>query len=391
MVAGIFLWSSLFGTAQNTPLDRTYAEAQGALSQGNYAEAERAYVELAKLDPGVPEIHANLGLIYFQERKFDLAIPELQHALKLKPGLGKTSVLLALSLSETGRYADALPGLQKGFRQSSDPGTRRMCGLQLERAYTETQRDSKAVEVALELARLYPSDPEVLYHNGKIFGNFAFLTMQKLAQVAPDSVWRHEAAGDAYKSQESFDSAISEYRRVLELDPRRPGIHYRLGRTLLARSQQTTSADDIAAAGKVFQQEIELDPTNANCAYEMAEIDRTAGKLEEAKEYFELALKNFPDFEQSHLGLAAVLATLGKPELALPHLQKAIQLTPGNEVSWYRLSQIEGRLGNSSEQQKALLEFQRLHAQKLAQNEPAKKLFSPDEVTSQQLDAGAVK
>ena len=60
-----------------------------------------------------------------------------------------------------------------------------MCGLQLLRAYSGLRRDSKAVEVALELNRLYPDDPEVLYHTGRIFGNFAFLNMQKLAQVAP--------------------------------------------------------------------------------------------------------------------------------------------------------------------------------------------------------------
>ena len=91
---------------------------------------------------------------------------------------------------------------------------KRLCGLQLERTYTGLNRDSDAVKVGLELNRLYPNDPEVLYHNGRIFGNFAFLTMQRLAQVAPDSVWRHQAAGEAYESQ-LYDSAISEYRQVL--------------------------------------------------------------------------------------------------------------------------------------------------------------------------------
>lgn len=43
-----------------------------------------------------------------------------------------------------------------------------MCGLELERAYTGLKRDSKAVEVAMELNRLYPDDPEILYQTGKV-------------------------------------------------------------------------------------------------------------------------------------------------------------------------------------------------------------------------------
>ena len=206
------------------------------------------------------EVHAQLGVIYFQERKFDQAVPALRQALKLKPGLPRADTLLAMSLSEMGRYSEALPGLEKGFHHSTDPAIQRMCGLQLERAYTGLQRDGLAVQVALELDRLYPTDPEVLYHDGKIYGNFAFLTMQRLAQVAPDSIWRHQAEAEAYESQGTYDAAISEYRQVLSGDPRRPGIHYRLGRTLLARSRQTNAVEDVTAALKEFEQELQLGP-----------------------------------------------------------------------------------------------------------------------------------
>ena len=238
-----------------------YSDAgQKALANGDYAAAERAYEKLRDLEPGIAEVHANLGLIYFEEGKFDQAIPEFEHALKLKPSLAKTEILRAMSLSEINRYREALPGLEKGFHGSFDPEMKRLCGLQLERTYTGLNRDSDAVKVGLELNRLYPNDPEVLYHTGKIFGNFAFLTMQKLAQVAPASVWRHQAAAEAYESQGSNDAAISEYRQVLSVDPRRPGIHYRMGRTLLARSRQSNTPDDVTAAAKEFEQELEIDP-----------------------------------------------------------------------------------------------------------------------------------
>ena len=294
-----------------------------------------------------------------------------------------------MSLSELGRYSEALPGLEKCFRQSTDPPIKRMCGLQLLRAYTGLRRDSKAVEVALELNRLYPDDPEVLYHTGKSIGNFAFLNMQKLAQVAPASVWRHQAEAEAYESQGSYDAAISEYRQVLALDPRRPGIHYRLGRTLLARARQTTSSEDLASAQKEFELELALDPLNGNAAYEIAEARRNGGQFEEAQKLFEQALKSHPDFEEAQIGLASVLMSQQKPQQALPHLLKAIELNPENEVSWYRLSQVQRSFGNSKEAQDAFAKYQRLHQQKASLDEAGKRFLSPDEVTKQQLDSSA--
>jgi len=43
-------------------------------------------------------------------------------------------------------------------------------------------------------------------------------------------------------------------------------------------------------------------------------------------------------------------------------------------------------LGNSTEQQKAMAEFQRLHSKKTNELEASRKLFSPDEVTKQDVD-----
>ncbi|HKW18070.1 MAG TPA: tetratricopeptide repeat protein [Terriglobales bacterium] len=386
----ILLFSVIQLWAQGTADRQTkYAEAQQALAAGKYAEAETRFQDLAKAEPAIAEIHANLGLIYFEERKFDAAVPELRRALQLKPSLTNSQFILAMSLSELGHYADALPGLEKGFR-SSNPDMKRMCGLQLERTYTGLKRDNDAVKVALEMERLYSTDPEVQYHDGKIFGNYAFLTMQKLWQEPSDSIWKHQAEAEALESQESFDAAIGQYREVLARDPQHPGIHYRIGRTLLARSEKAGSAEDAQSAAKEFEAELQLAP-NPNAAYELGEINRNAGQLEDAQKYFELALKDHSDFEEAQLGLAATLLALQKPELALPHLQKAISLNRDNEVAWWRLSQVERALGNSAEQKKALAEFQRLHSANASQENSTSKLFSPNEVTKQRVDSNAEK
>jgi tetratricopeptide (TPR) repeat protein len=380
--------SAALGLAQTDRDDasaRYAAAGQQALAAGRYAEAHADYEKLAKLEPGIAEVHATLAVIDFKLREYELTVSEVHTAQRLKPSLPKLDSLLGMAQAELGRFAEALPGLEKGFKQSADAEVKRMCGLQLERAYTGLKRDSKAVEVAMELNRLYPDDPEILYQTGKIYGNFAFLTMQKLAQVAPSSVWRHQAAAEADESQGSYSLAITEYRQVLALEPDRPGVHYRLGRTLLARSSQATSAQDTDEAAKEFEQELQRDPTNANAAYELGEIRRKGGQFGEAQRLFESALKNYPNFEEAHLGLASVLLSLREPELALPHLRKAIDLNAQNEVAWYRLGQAQKALGDTAEQEKALAEYRRLHDEANRQRgiEP---VFSPREVTKQEVD-----
>ena len=375
-------------SAQGTQEEQQYSEAgQQALTAGRYDEAETNFKKLAQLDPQIAEIHATLGLVYFQEKKFDQAVPELRTALKLKPTLVRASTLLAMSLSETGEYKEALPGLEKGFQHPPDPATKRMCGLQLMRSYTGVQRDQDAVGIALQLNQLYPNDPEILYHTGRVYGNYAFLTMHKLEVVAPTSLWRHQAAAEAFESEGSTNQAIGEYREVLKLDPQRVSIHYRIGRTLLARWQLNHAAEDREQAVHEFDQELQVDPSNANAMYELAEIHRQKNELDQAQQFFSSALKYYPDFEEAQVGLATTLMAQQKPDLALPHLQKAVTLDAEDEVAWYRLSQVNRALGNKDEQQKALAQFQRVRTQMALQQGTS----PPGEVTKQVLQNGEVQ
>ena len=344
-------------------LQQRAKEGERALAEGRYLDAQNAYESLRQLSPGTAEVHARLGLIYFQQGKFAEAIIPLREAIKLKPGLPKVDALLGMSLSELGRYDEALPAVSKAFSQNEDGVLRRMAGLHLQRIYTGLGRDPDAVDVALRLSRLYPDDPEVLYHSGRLFANFAYLQTMRLAKVAPDSGWLHQAAGEANQSQGLYDAALREYRQVLAAAPRRPGIHFRIGRALLERSGKDGSADDLTEARRAFEEELALDPTNASAAYELAEMHRKTGELEPARKLFEQALTYYPAFDHALVGLARTLIAIGRPADAVPHLRAALEQNPDNEVACYQLAQAYRALGNTAEQEKALAEFNRVRAQ----------------------------
>lgn len=371
-VACVLAMPALHSRAQ--PADAAQIQAlhhQGerALAERRYADAEQAYERLRQLQPTLGEVHARLGLIHFQQGKFAEAVPLLRQALKLKPGLPNVATLLAMSLSEIGRHDEALPALEKAFHaQATDSALRRMTGLHLQRAYTDLERHGSAVGVSLELSRLYPDDPEVLYHAGRLFGNYAYLQMVKLARIAPDSVWLHQAAGEANESQGLLDDALREYRKVLTLAPNRPGVHFRIGRVHLARSKRA-DGDPVAEseALKAFEQELLVDPSNANAAYEIGEIQRTSGQFDQAVASFRRALASYPKFGEALVGLGRTLVAANDAKSALLPLQRAVALDPRDEVAFYQLAQAHRALGQDAEQQAALATFERLRAEKAAQ------------------------
>ena len=365
-------------------LQRLAQDGERALAAGRYAAAQQAYEALRRLSPDTAEVHARLGLVYFQQRKFAEAIEPLERALALKRTLPTIEVLLAMARSELGRFEPALAGLRRGFTDDTDPVVQRMAGLHLQRAYTALGRDREAVEVALELSRRHPDDPEVLYHSARLLANFAYLQTMRLADVAPGSIWLHQAAGEADESQGLYDAAIAEYRQVLALAPRRPGIHFRIGRALLASGEGgATASDRVPEALKAFEAELEIDPTNANAAYEIAEIRRRGAELEPARTFFERALQHHPDFAQARVGLARTLIALRRFADALPHLEAVVAVQPGNQVAHYQLAQAYRALGRPADQERALATFTRLRQeQERRRSVPEPK---PD-VTPQALD-----
>jgi len=371
--------------AGNQEDEERYAEAgQKALAEGQFGEAQSNFERLAKLEPNIAEVHATLAAIYFKQGQYELSVHEVRTARKLKPSLPRLDSLLGLSLSELNQFDEALPLLEKGFHQNADSDVKRMCGLQLLRAYTGLSRDSDAVETALALNKLYPDDPEVLYHTGRIFGNFAFLVMTRLHDKAPGSIWMLQAQGEMNESEKAYEEAIFAYNHVLSLDPRRPGVHYRLGRVYLTRFREGQKVEDRDAAQREFTAELSIDPRNGNAAYELADIQAELGNLEEAGKGYEHVLELFPDFEEALVGLGGVYTDNHKAEQAVPLLEHATRLRPDDEIAWYRLARAERAIGNRDAQEKALAVFQKLHSAK-----PLHKPVTSDEVTPQQLDRGA--
>jgi tetratricopeptide (TPR) repeat protein len=376
--------------AQNLSEDdgfrQLFNEGQAAKAEGRFSVATADFERLEKMDSTIAEVHATLGVLYYQQGNYPRAIVEIQDARKLKPSLPGLDSLLAFSLAESGREQDALRGLERAFRSPTDSQIKRQAGLELMRAYSHLDMDRNASETALQMRDLYGNDPEVLYNVGKILGNSAYITMQTLFHDAGGSPWAYLAEAEALESQGQTDQAIESYRRVLEIEPRHPNIHYQIGRTYLARWGITHAASDLSSAADQFRMELDANPSNANAAYELAGLRRQNGEFAEAEHLYESAIQFYPDFEEAQVGLGAVLLEEQKPSEAIAHLEQATKLRPEDQVAWYRLARAEGAIRQNAAAAESMAEFRRLHAK---DQFGTHRVNSPEGITPQKIDADA--
>ena len=286
-----------------------------------------------------------------------------------------------------------VPILEPAFRHPPNLEIARTIGLALMSAYLSLGEPVKALEISEELVTRYPNDPEMLYRASHLYGDRALQTMERLVQVAPESAWKRMAFAEAIEAEKHYDLAIIEYRKVIEADPRMPGVHYRLGRALLLEAPESDQARDDAM--KELRQAIALDPRNAGAEYEMGEICRRRSQPERAVDHFSRAVEIDAHFEDAQIGLGRTLINLQKAEEALPHLRAAVQLNPTNEVSHFLLAGAYKSLRNAAAYENEIALFQKYHLRPYADKSGADghvpAALTAPEATKQTLDSDVSK
>ena len=145
--------------------------------------------------------------------------------------------------------------------------------------------------------------------------------------------------------------AIEEYRKILASAPHLSGIHYRVGRLLLARDQEAATAD---AARHEFEKELEINADDAGSEYELGEMARAARQWDAAIAHFGRAVKLDPHFPEAMEGLGKSLISAGSAAEAVAPLERAVKLAPNDPVAHYQLSFAYLRSGRDADAKREL-------------------------------------
>jgi len=303
--------------------------------------------------PGALECFAAAGLVYNRRMRrgsgvpltslfltfFLLAAAAVSHSqasgkspVSADPGAAQRAV----SLAESGHCSEALPLLKKSIRQVTDRDLKKRLGLDGLHCAMTHNTPSEALDFIAVLTRDFPRDPEVLYAATHAYSDLSLKASEDLAREAPFSYQVHELNAESLELQGKWDEAAAEYRKILEINPFLRGIHARLGRALISKPQPTPEA--VAQAKKEFEQELEVDPTNASAEYVLGELARQDNDLSAAIRHYSRATKIDTDFAEAYLGLGTALVSAKRFPEAVPPLEKYEKLAPDSPTGHFQLA-----------------------------------------------------
>lgn len=254
-----------------------------------------------------------------------------------------------VELAHSGRCREALPILKKAAPEVTNKDLKYNVMMSVARCSMSLDQTDSAVRALLELNRDFPHDPEVLFTTTHFYSELAMRASQDLATTAPVSPQAEQLEAEALESHGELDKAIAQYQKILEQNPQRRGIHYRIGQILLSKNPP-----DVENGKKELEEELKVDPNNVAAEFMLGETARQAGEWDEAIARFSKAVKLDEGFDEAYLALGMALNSAGKFTDAVRPLENYVKRQPADPAGHYQLGTAYSRTGHRQEAQREM-------------------------------------
>ncbi|HEY6181784.1 MAG TPA: tetratricopeptide repeat protein, partial [Terriglobales bacterium] len=157
---------ALVGIASPQQADRfesLLASAKDAQVRSDFQAAAEFYRQAVALRPGIPELSANLGLMYYQLGKNRESSEAFRQAIRLKPELFVPNLFLGLNYVKLKQFHEAIPYLKRAAL--SNP-TDVQAQLALGQAYAGTGDTRLAIRFHSRATELEPANADAWYRLG---------------------------------------------------------------------------------------------------------------------------------------------------------------------------------------------------------------------------------
>ena len=221
--------------------------------------------------PNSSRAHNNLGMIYLQKDKTDLAICEFQASIALEPD-PEYHHNLGMAYQKKGMKEEAL---QEYYRVLAVNPNSALTHNNMGNILIDKGRFEEGISKFKEAIRLKPNYYDAHYNLGLAYFKKGLLDdsigeFELAIHYEPDHAEAHSCLGTAYANKGQFDKAILEIEEAIRQKPNYPNAYKNLGLIYLNYKK------DAQKALYCFQEFLRLDPTNK----EADSIRRTIEKLQ---------------------------------------------------------------------------------------------------------------
>jgi tetratricopeptide (TPR) repeat protein len=278
---------------QPSDFESLLASAQQAQARGDFDAAAEFYRKAVILQPGIAEIRANLGLMYYQTGKDEQAIEAFRQAIQQKPDLFVPNLFLGLEYVKLKRFKDALPHVK---RASLSNPTDMQAQLALAQAYAGLGKTRLATASYLRAVRIDPKNADSWFHLGVTYLEQVEADARVFLARHKDSAYFQSLMAETFAEQRAFIQAEVAYKKVLASPRFPPGVHAGYGLVLLNRH-------DLSGAERELRAEFALNPRSLTAKLGMARLDLEQGMTVQAVKEIEEIEKTDAGFLQANISL----------------------------------------------------------------------------------------
>jgi len=274
-------------------------------SQGKFAEAERAYAEILRQQPGHFQALYLSGVLALQRGHTMRGMELLQESLKREPRQPLAHRDLGNALQQMQRFAEALASYDKSLALKPD------------------QSD--------------------LYNNRGIaltsLGRFdeALESYGRAITLKPDYAQAYNNRGTVLSGRGRAAEALADFSKAIALDPNYVKAITNRASVLAALGRHDEALKDCDRA-------IALNPTNADPHHQRGNVLIGQARADAALESFDRALALDPGLSSAHTGRGTALAMLGRPQDALGAHERAVALDPNSAIAHTNRGAVLARL-----------------------------------------------
>jgi tetratricopeptide (TPR) repeat protein len=279
--------------AQRPEFETFLAYAQQAQARGDFEDAAGYYRRAVTLQPGIAELRANLGLMYYQTGKDREAIDSFLQAIHLNPGLFVPNLFIGLEYAKLKRSPEAIPYLKRAARiKPTDPQTQSALG----QAFIAIGDHRLAITSYTRAGQLDPGNSDVWFHLGVAYLEQVEADARVLLARHKQSGYLHALVADTFTEQNAFIQAAEAYKTTLASPSFPSGTHAAYGFVLLYRH-------DFPGADRELNAELASSPRSLMAKLVLARLQIEQGEEKKAENEFVEIWKENSSFLQANFGM----------------------------------------------------------------------------------------
>ncbi len=260
------------------------------LESGKYTEAISEYTKSIKINPKCAVTYINRGSAYANLGRYNEAISDYYKATELDPKNIYAYCRRGRMYLQMGQSAEAISDLNKAIQL--DP---KNANAYIDRGYIHGilgQYEDAVTDFTKAIINVFYSRGQTYYYSGdwnKVISDYT-----KVIELDPENVDAYCSRGAAYCFSAHYSQAISDFDKAIKINPKNSNAYFGRGSTHRGLGQYNEGISDLTKA-------IELDPNNILAYFGRGISYRELGQYNESISDLTKAIELNPNYTVAYL------------------------------------------------------------------------------------------